>query len=69
MRNFIFWNLSILKFLQLIKVSRYFLLDCAVNSLKLLNDNLRFGGELNVCYYCHLHIFPQSIHSFQSCCG
>ena len=45
---FIFWISSILRFLQLIKFSGFFLLDSAVNSLNWLNNNLRFGGGLSV---------------------
>ena len=66
---FIFWISSILRFLQLMKFSAFFLLDSAVNSLIWLNNSLKLGGELVLTYYCHLYISPQKIHSFQSCYG
>ena len=44
---FIFWISSISRFLQLMKLSEFFLLDSAVNSLNWLNNNLRFGGGLS----------------------
>ena len=45
---FIFWISSISRFLQLMKLSGFFLLDSTVNSLNWLNDNLTFGGGLSV---------------------
>ena len=45
---FIFWISSILRFIQLMKFSGFFLLDSAVKSLNWSNNYLRFGGALNV---------------------
>ena len=54
---FIFWILSISRFLQLIKFSVFFLLDSAVNSLNWLN-NLRFGGGLSFHILLSSKYFP-----------
>ena len=45
---FILWISSISRFLQLMKFSGFFLFDSAVNSLKWVNNNLRFGIGLSV---------------------
>ena len=45
---FILWISSISRFLQLMKFSGFFLFDSAVNSLKWVNNNLRFSIGLSV---------------------
>ena len=45
---FISWVTSISKFLQLIKLYGFFLLDSAVNLLSWLNNNLRFAGGISI---------------------
>ena len=56
--TFVFWISLISRFLQSMKFSGLLLIDSAVNSLNLLNKNLRFGYGLGVNILLSFAYFP-----------